>query len=205
MLVGTNPVLSRGLVVACGLALGCGVEASRGGFGFDTTPAPTTAPVPADDPDDDDDASSGAGESSSSSSDDGEPPLGSSSEESSTTTLDVDPSGGESTGGDVPDGMQPAAGMYATCIDANVCAPLTVCMQILDAMMMPTDGFCTSLGCSDPSTQCLPAPGGTATPSCYAIMANGMPDAVCALDCGGGKTCPTGMTCRNLTGGMVCI
>jgi hypothetical protein len=78
-------------------------------------------------------------------------------------------------------------------------------MQILDAMMMPTDGFCTALGCSDPATQCAAAPGGTATPSCYAIMANGMPDAVCALDCNSGKTCPTGMTCTNLTGGHVCI
>jgi hypothetical protein len=107
--------------------------------------------------------------------------------------------------GMVDDGMQPADGMYSDCVDASACIGLGTCITFLDALNMPMDGFCTNIGCTDPSTDCDPSPGGTALPLCVMIDLAGNPDAVCALDCSGGATCPGGMTCRELDQTSVCF
>lgn len=107
--------------------------------------------------------------------------------------------GNDSPGTDtgmVDDGMQPADGMYADCLDATTCIGLSTCITFLEM-----DGFCTDLGCTDPTTDCDPSPGGTALPSCMMVG----PDAVCALDCSGGATCPGGMMCRELDQTSVCF
>ncbi|RMH00482.1 MAG: hypothetical protein D6705_00265 [Deltaproteobacteria bacterium] len=63
-----------------------------------------------------------------------------------------------------------------------------------------SDAFCTISNCSNPALDCDPSPGGTATPIC---VPNGA-SSFCALDCSNGKTCPTGMTCYNVTVAMIC-
>jgi hypothetical protein len=122
---------------------------------------------------------------------------------------DADTSGPASTGAqaDPPDagsgtdgGVPPATGMYGECLVPEDCAaPNNVCIVVND-----TEGFCTNMACTNPATDCDPAPGGTATPICFPIELNGMPTASCALGCAGGLTCPVGMTCWPLAEGSIC-
>jgi hypothetical protein len=105
-------------------------------------------------------------------------------------------SGGESTDDGGNNGSQPADGMYSACTMANntcTMAPVTICVYTM------TDGFCTADGCANPAQDCDPSPGGTADPICLSAP----PYSFCALDCSGGATCPTGMTCTAVTFDMV--
>jgi len=121
-----------------------------------------------------------------------------------TTAATLDPTGGSSGGVDPTDG-QPADGMYSPCLQAAECAPLSLCIQSVDADMNPIDGFCSATGCSNPAMDCDPAPGGTATPVCVPITVNAMAQMACALNCQG-LVCPTGMMCLNFTDlGMICM
>lgn len=54
-------------------------------------------------------------------------------------------------------------------------------------------GFCT-FACNGGVDSCDPAPGGSATLTCLAVEG----DEVCALDCGGNKSCPSGMRCEQI-------
>lgn len=54
-------------------------------------------------------------------------------------------------------------------------------------------GFCT-YACSGGVASCEGVPGGTATPTCLPVDG----DEVCALDCGGNKSCPNGMRCEQI-------
>jgi hypothetical protein len=204
---------ARQLIVSAALALGCAVgegsDPDEYGFGGASATAVMTASPSEDDDDGGEDgsesSSSAAGESTS-----GEEGGGSSSESAGTFGPGDESSGGpgattvDPSGGD-PNGGQPGAGMYSACLQPADCAGLDACMQIVDANMQPTDGFCTVLGCANAAVDCDPSPGGTATATCYAVQTQMGADAICALDCGGGKTCPAGMQCTNLTGGQLCV
>jgi hypothetical protein len=114
--------------------------------------------------------------------------------------------GGSTGGGDGGNGMQPADGMYSPCLTADDCGfnPI-LCITIQDAMMNPTDGFCSETGCANPAVDCDPSPGGTATPRCMPVTVNGMALQACALDCSAGLVCPAPMQCYDLDGvGMIC-
>ena len=39
---------------------------------------------------------------------------------------------------------------------------------------------------------------------CFPVTLDGQATNACALDCSGGATCPTGMTCYTLTIGSIC-
>jgi hypothetical protein len=84
-------------------------------------------------------------------------------------------------------------GMYAACGASAECAPLDFCV-----FPSSEQGYCTDVCASaeDPSL-CDPSPGGAATEFCLDI---GIPSGarVCALDCGGGKSCPGGMRCEGI-------
>lgn len=121
-----------------------------------------------------------------------------------TTAATLDPTGGSSGAVDPTDG-QPADGMYSPCLQAAECAPLSLCIQSVDADMNPIDGFCSATGCSNPAMDCDPAPGGTAVPVCVPITVNNMAQMACALNCQA-LMCPTGMMCVNFTDlGMICM
>jgi hypothetical protein len=195
------------------LAIACSSCAKdTGGSPFDVQGPPPTSLTAADDPngdpeDDDDDESSsseGGDQGDDSSSDAGEidesssgdAPVGSSSGE---PDADGDADAGEQPGG------QPGEGMYSTCAVPSDCVDANLCVTILDPMQMPLGGFCTSSGCTNAGVDCLATPGGTATPMCLPLTVNDMPDAACALDCAGGKTCPAGMECIDVTGASICV
>jgi hypothetical protein len=102
--------------------------------------------------------------------------------------------GESSSSGEPPSGGQPATGMYAHCYDMffdNCTAPSTICVNITGEM----EGFCTADGCNNPALDCDAAPGGTAAPFCLA--AGGY--SLCALDCSGGASCATGMSCESVS------
>ena len=134
---------------------------------------------------------------------------------SSSGAADVSSSGGADVSTSGPDpattgvdptaggGGQPATGQYSHCLDAAECMGVNLCIQIQMDMMV-VDGFCTSYPCANAAVDCDPSPGGTATPICMPVNVNMMDTNACALDCSGGKTCPTGMECLALTSGSVC-
>ncbi len=133
---------------------------------------------------------------------------GSAGEESSSS------SSSSSGGGDVADdggddggmgGMQPADGMYSPCTIPRDCgfAP-ELCITLSDMDGMVLDGFCSETTCNNPAVDCDPSPGGTAPPACLDVNVDGMADTACVLDCTGGATCPTGMTCYNLGAISIC-
>ena len=95
---------------------------------------------------------------------------------------------GEATSADTAT-EQPPDGMYSACEQVTDCVGLTNCQS----------GFCTR-ACVDPTMDCDPAPGGTATPACVMFETQ----TLCALPCDGGETCPTPMACTAVTGGSVC-
>lgn len=193
------------------LAIACASCAKdTGGSPFDVQGAPPTNLTAADDPNGDpQDESDEESES-------GDPDLDESSsseggdDESSSGAPIGESSSGEPEGDDDADageqpGGQPGEGMYSTCAMPSDCVGVNLCVTILDPMQMPLGGFCTSPGCANAATDCVATPGGTATPMCLPLTVNDMPDAACALDCGGGKTCPAGMECIDVTGASICV
>ncbi len=76
---------------------------------------------------------------------------------------------------------------FSGCIDKGDC--------FADWCLHPAGepGFCT-YACKGGVDSCDPSPGGTATPTCLPVGS----DEVCALDCGGNKTCPSGMHCEQI-------
>ncbi len=92
---------------------------------------------------------------------------------------------------------QPSDGPYSPCETAAMCFGLTACV-----VPMPGLGFCSEQ-CMIPG-DCGPSPGGSAQPACVMATVNAVAMQVCALDCSGGKTCPTGMECVSLESSMVC-
>ena len=110
---------------------------------------------------------------------------------------------GETTG--MPSGTQPADGLYSHCLDGMGCDPLpALCITIDDMNGTPMDGFCSITPCTNAAVDCVPTPGGTALPACFPVTLDGQATNACALDCSGGATCPTGMTCYTLTIGSIC-
>lgn len=103
--------------------------------------------------------------------------------------LDADPTDDPT---DDPTGNQPANGMYAACLVPDQCPGLLGCATIGDP---PTDGVCTDecAGFMNPAG-CDPSPGGTATLTCTVLSGYNL----CALDCSGGKSCPTPMVCTSV-------
>jgi hypothetical protein len=95
--------------------------------------------------------------------------------------------------------------MYSACADdPAVCGDLPLCIQISDGAGGPvTAGFCTTYPCSNPGTDCDPAPGGTATPACINVDVDGSPETACYLDCAAGD-CPAGMDCIDVSVAMLC-
>ncbi len=86
-------------------------------------------------------------------------------------------------------GGQPDSGPYSQCVGGS-CEPGLTCIVpelIVDDMCVES---CLPAG--DPSS-CTPAPGGDSTPICLAV--NG--SSYCALDCSGGRSCPSGMVCHD--------
>ncbi len=188
---------------------GCTVDDNSNPFGAGTAPAPTTTIAM---------TTMATGDSSSDGTvgtDESETTASSLSASTSTTTGEttgIDPSGtagdaASSDGGtDGGNGMQPNDGMYSHCLTPEECGFSPVlCITIQDAMMNPTDGFCSETGCLNAAMDCDPSPGGTATSICMPTTIDGMMAQACALDCSAGKICPVPMQCYNLTDvGMVC-
>lgn len=193
------------------LAIACGSDGDNNSpFGVATSPATTaTATATASG------GSTGDGTGSSSGSD-------TDAAESSTSgvgSTSVDPTTAETTApgttgvettsaeetGDVPTGMQPADGLYSHCLTGRECDPIpALCITINDMNDMPIDGFCSITPCTNAAVDCVPTPGGTALPACIPVNLDGAETNGCALDCSGGATCPTGMTCQSLTIGQIC-
>lgn len=181
-----------------------------GGYPVTTTAAPVEGDTGddesgSDDGDDDDEGEVDDGHADESSSDDGGDP---STTMPATTdpTGDPDPTGASTDDGGDPTGAMPGTGgLYDHCLQPDECGPgTTSCLQIIDEMNMPIAGFCTHEGCSNPGSDCSPPSSGDAQPFCLPVMIGNMQDAVCALDCGGGETCPTGTMCIQLEIGWVC-
>jgi hypothetical protein len=163
-------------------------------FGAGTVPAPTTTITTTIDPSTSDGSSSTSG-----------------GDETTTTTtaattMPASDSSGPDPVGTSDGGMQPQDGMYSPCLTPQECGMTPIlCITILDAMMNPSDGFCSETGCANPAVDCAASPGGTAIPRCMPVTVNQMALQACALDCSGGKVCPAPMQCYDLDGvGMVC-
>jgi hypothetical protein len=192
--------MSRVVLALLVSMLGCTKDTSGNPFGSGTA---ATMPLPMDGDDESD--ASGDGESSSgnaggSSSSSGAPGSSSGEPGSSSGALEPTTSGVDPTGG--ADG-QPATGQYSHCLDASECVDVTLCVQI-QMDMKTVDGFCSTFPCANAAVDCDPAPGGTAVPFCFPMTVNGMATTSCALDCGAGQTCPTGMQCFDLESASVC-
>ncbi|MEM6993955.1 MAG: hypothetical protein AAF721_25810 [Myxococcota bacterium] len=115
-----------------------------------------------------------------------------------------DDGGGSEVDDGAADGPQPDNGMYSDCLTTAECVGVNTCVTIFDNAGAPFDGFCTLDNCSDPLADCDPSPGGDVVASCVEITLNGEPASACALNCAGGKTCPSGMTCYEDDGIPVC-
>jgi hypothetical protein len=113
----------------------------------------------------------------------------------SSPTEDTSPSD-DTSGGSGPD-EQPADGVYSACESVAQCFGATACVTI------GSEGYC-SIACVG-AGDCPASPGGTSVPACVPANISGVDMTVCALDCGGGKSCPGGMTCVALGASMVCV
>lgn len=87
--------------------------------------------------------------------------------------------------------VRPTTGQYADCdADADCSSDTNGCLWFEHPDDGSIRGFC-SVPCEGGTpSNCDPAPSGTAVPSCF-----GPGPVWCALDCGAGRTCPTGMEC----------
>ncbi len=199
---------------ACFTALlGCTLEQDSNPFGHGGGyPVGTTATPAASDTGEPSSSGDDDGEDGDDSGDDGDhgDSSGGGADPSTTMPATTDPTGdapgGSSDGGADPTGAVPGAGgLYDHCLQPEDCGPgTTACLQIVDMAMMPIAGFCTHEGCSDPAADCAPPTSGTAQPYCLPVMIGNMQDAVCALDCSGGQSCPDGTVCIQLQAGWVC-
>ncbi len=89
---------------------------------------------------------------------------------------------------------QPATGMYEHCLAPEACdVPANVCLQLQDANMNVTDGYCT-IFCNNVN-ECGVAPNSPAVQECFSISVN---QKICGLKCNAMADCPTGMSCINL-------
>ena len=170
------------------------MDAADGGGGGDQTSTP--------DPSDTNDSTTGGGDATTDpTADDTTGPGITSAGDSTTSGAGDDAADDGGMGG----GMQPADGMYSPCVVPRDCgfAP-ELCITITDADDMLLDGFCSETTCTNPAVDCDPSPGGTAPPICIDVTVDGATDSACVLDCTGGATCPTGMTCYALTGISIC-
>lgn len=88
----------------------------------------------------------------------------------------------DETGGPLP------GEAFSDCIDKGDCDD--------DWCLHPANetGFCTYACTSTGIDSCDPIPGGTAIPTCLPVDT----DEVCALDCGGNKSCPSDMRCEQI-------
>lgn len=200
-----RPIAAARACVLSSMLVSC--SASSGGDSpFDSPtvgmPGNGSAPPSGDDGDDDDGDESSTGDPSTDDGDQGstgsdmDPGAGTLDAASTGLPDDMPTDGGSDTGGVGP--MQ--TGMYADCLVPEDCvAPTNVCIVV-----NMTAGFCTNMACSNPATDCEPAPGGTAVPTCFPIELNGTPTASCALSCANGEVCPAGMTCWPLAEGSIC-
>jgi hypothetical protein len=90
---------------------------------------------------------------------------------------------------ELADTDSPAAGEpFSGCIDKGDCLD--------DWCLRPANeaGFCTYSCAANGVAACELSPGGTATLTCLAVQG----DQVCALDCAGGKSCPSNMRCEQI-------
>ncbi len=150
-------------------------------------------------------SSSGSGDGTGSDGSTGSPTTGSPSTGPDPSTTAADDSTGAGDTIDPSAGVQPMDGMYSPCTTGMECGNTPIlCITINDADGNPTDGFCSQTPCANPAVDCLPSPGGTAVPTCMPVTVDGAASMACALDCAGGATCPTGMTCYSLEVGSVC-
>jgi hypothetical protein len=208
--------MPRLAVSSFALAIACASCAKgTGSSPFDVQGAAPNGITAADDPDaepeDDDEPSSedgsddaDGGDSSSGVADDGDDSSSEAGLDESSSSGGPAESDGDADAGEQPGG-QPLEGMYSSCAVPADCVGVNLCVTILDPMQVPLGGFCTSPGCANAAVDCVATPGGTATPMCLPLTVNDMPDAACALDCGGGKTCPAGMECIDVTGASICV
>ncbi len=202
--------MRRALVVAAGLAIvGCTKEPGGGtSFGDPTVTASISASAGEGGTEESTDSGTDASTSSMATTTDQPESTTAVSSDDATTGMPpttMPPTTFSDSSDDMGDGNggQPQDGMYSHCLDANECsAPTNLCIQIQVDMVIQ-DGFCTVTGCSNPAVSCDPSPGGTATPICVGVMVNGMAEQACALDCSANKTCPMGMECWSLTGGLM--
>jgi hypothetical protein len=96
--------------------------------------------------------------------------------------------GGDDTGDETGEPQNPfdPGSSYSDCIDWVECDS-NWCLRPLDE-----PGFCTA-ECHDVD-DCAESAAGTAEPTCLPVDG----DNACALDCGGGRTCPQGMRCEQV-------
>jgi hypothetical protein len=101
------------------------------------------------------------------------------------------------SGGSTDDGMVPGSSYPPCPTGANAeCGFGNNCVVITDESEVITGTVCGEIGC----LQCEPPASGNTTPFC----AN-LDFFTCMLGCGGGATCPTGMSCRDTQIGDVCV
>ena len=90
---------------------------------------------------------------------------------------------------------QPGSGLYSSCLDNDACPGLDGCATVVEQQGgPPLAGFC-SLFCTV-DADCYADVSGTAQPEC-----NDAATPFCHLDCSGGRTCPGGMSCYELSSG----
>jgi hypothetical protein len=117
----------------------------------------------------------------------------------------------------------------STCPDGMICFGDFICLFPVEMMPPPAYGYgdCANnpaITCQPGEDTCLTSPGGTAAAcsqggcmaagDCPAALPTGDAPVACAdlgggntcyLDCGGGQTCPDGMACTAVGGGMACL
>lgn len=172
------------------LLLAC---ACAGGNSLETTGAfSTLAPSTGDEGDTDTSTGGEPGSASTSNATDGTTDVSSTEPSASTTDGESDESTStgalaeSSTGEPLP--PQPETSWWSHCIAGSGCTDDLICMLNGDG----DDGVCTSLcNPAGDGMSCGASPGGTATPGCLNVGNS----SICALDCSGGKTCPSGMLC----------
>jgi hypothetical protein len=91
---------------------------------------------------------------------------------------------------------QPGPGeLYSHCLENAGCPGLDGCLTLVDELDEVVDGFCTNFCMSD--DECSAPTGGNAMPFCREASES----THCAIDCGGGLTCPDGMSCEPVDSG----
>jgi hypothetical protein len=100
-------------------------------------------------------------------------------------SIGLDDEIGDETGEQPQNPFDPG-GPYSECLDWVECDS-NWCLSPLDE-----PGFCTE-ACHDVE-DCDASVAGTAEPTCLPVEG----DHACALDCGGGRTCPPGMRCEQV-------